>query len=422
MTLDMIAECLEEEASTIRGISDKAELAKIKSGEEKVVDFSLGNPILEPPPEFFEQLNKLSKNMKPGQHRYMPSVGYLHTREAVANNLMKNGFFNDIKADHIFMTHGAAGALNIVLRAILQRGDEAIILAPYFGEYRNYIKFHNGKESIVTCKNDFNLDLVALEKSITPKTKAVIINSPNNPSGIIYPRSDLEELVKILSKKEKSFQKAIYLISDEPYRRILFNGNTFTSPTSLYENSFMIYSWSKELSIAGERIGYGAANPLMKDLNGIISRLNFASRVLYVNASALMQNMIPDLLDLELDFSLYKENCDKIVQCLEANGFNYVKPQGTFYITVKCPKNRNGDPVVEEMEFINNLADNYLFFVVPGKTFGALGWFRISYSTSLQTVNLACKILPKIAAEYNLKPNTLSEGKNINPQNSTLFT
>ena len=370
-----------QSSSWIRKMFEVGQELKKKYGVENVYDLTLGNPIIEPPDEFFEVLEMLSLNKSSGMHRYMSNAGFTEVRERIANHLTKK---NLLKTDfkHIIMTVGAAGGMNVILRTILNPGDEVIIFAPYFAEYLFYTQNHQGKIVISETTEDFDLDLDDLDRKITTKTKAIIINSPNNPTGKTYSEEKINGLVDLLSMRQKKMKRPLFLISDEPYREIVFDDIVVPSVVAKYKNSFLVYSWSKSLSIPGERIGYIAVNPNMDDVDTVIDGLIFCDRILgFVNAPATMQLAVSNLLTATVRIKYYKEKRDRIYQALTAYGYDVVKPTGTFYVFPKCP-------TADELEFIER-AKSERVLVVPGVGFGRSGYFRISYSTDDRTIEKA---------------------------------
>ena len=286
-----------EKSSWIRKMFEQGNQMKEQYGAENVFDFSLGNPNLEPPPKFNEILEELVKDPSPGQHGYMPNAGFVETREAVAGYL---NTFNRPRcsSDEIVMSVGAGGGLNVVLKTILNPADEVIIPSPYFVEYNFYLDNHQGVPKIVPTKPDFSLDFDAISEAVTQKTKAVLINSPNNPTGRVYPEEALRELGNLLSHHSEKFGHPIYLISDEPYRKIVYDGVKVPSVFDAYQESFLVTSFSKDLSLPGERIGYVAANPEITDKDMVIAGLILSNRILgYVNAPALMQLIVARIPD-----------------------------------------------------------------------------------------------------------------------------
>ena len=315
-------------SSTIRAMFEEGKRLSSIYGEENVFDFSIGNPNVEPPEEIKEIINKILNEEKPNFiHGYMNNSGYEDVREAIANHLGKE-YNLELKCENIVMTCGAAGGLNVILKSILDPEDEVIVFAPFFGEYVNYVKNFDGVVTVVSANtNSFQLNLEELKKKISNKTKAIIINSPNNPSGVIYSEETIRELSAILREKELEFNKDIYLISDEPYREIIYDNIKVPCILNYYNNSFIGYSYSKSLSVPGERIGYIVINPKMNTFEDVTAALNIANRILgFVNAPSLFQRVIKESLKLEVDVNIYKKNRDLLYNHLISIGFECLKP------------------------------------------------------------------------------------------------
>ncbi len=378
--------------SAIREMFEEGLRMKAEHGAEHVADLSLGNPMFPPPRAFVEALRALASEPLP--HGYMPNAGYPHVREIVADYLVRHGFFEGIEARHILMSVGAAGAINVVLKTILEPGDEVIVLRPYFVEYRFYIANHGGRMIPVDTKDDCSLDVDAVAAAVTGRTKAILINSPNNPSGRVYDRASLEALAEMIGRKEHEHGRPIALISDEPYRELLFDAAAFVSPATVYPNSFLCYSWSKSFSIAGERIGYVAVNPAGRWGNErlLLDALAMTNRSLgFVNAPALMQRAIARAIDAEVAVGHYATKRQQLCDALDEAGYEYVKPEGTFYIFPKT--------LGPEEAFIQRAKD-HLLLVVPGSAFGRPGHFRLSFACDDRTVALACDKLREIAEDF----------------------
>lgn len=371
-------------AMNIWSLFVKGKELKSKYGEENVSDLSIGNPIDPVPEEFNQALIETINSKDEGKHGYMPTHGYQRVRQAVADYLNNQGYFKGLTADHVCMTIGATGGINTALRAILNPKDEVILISPYFVEYPFYVKNHHGKIKFVEAKEDGSLDVQKIKKAVSKKTKAILINSPNNPTGKVYSKENLEDLVNVLK------DTGICVISDELYREILLTGK-FTSIASLYDNSFMVYSFSKYYSMAGERIGYLAVNPKMEDIKDVMAALPFCNRIRDINAPATMQRVAEKLLNVPAKIDHYKAKTEKIINALTEYGYEFVKPEGTFYTWVKCP--------VPEEEFIQKATEKKLL-VAPGSTFGKKGWFRIACCTKDQQVDLGLKILGELI-QYN---------------------
>ena len=379
-------------SSWIRKMFEQGSQMKEKYGAGNVFDFSLGNPNLEPPTRFNEVLGKLVNDTVPGRHGYMPNAGYVETRQAVADYL---NTFNRARFSpgEIVMTVGAGGALNVVLKTILNPGEEVVIPSPYFVEYNFYIDNHQGVPRIVPTKPDFSIDFDAISEAITEKTRAVLINSPNNPTGKVYGEGELNRLSDILSNYSAQFGQPIYLISDEPYRKIVYDGVTVPSVFNAYNESFVVTSFSKDLSLPGERIGYLAANPDISDKDVIIAGLVLCNRCLgYVNAPALMQRAIPYLLEESVDISLYQKKRDMLCSGLASFGYDIVKPEGTFYLFPKAP-------IEDDVAFVAALLKEKIL-AVPGSGFGGPGHFRIAYCVSDEVIEGALPGFEKVMKKY----------------------
>jgi aspartate aminotransferase len=379
-------------SSWIRKMFEQGSQMKETYGAGNVFDFSLGNPNLEPPAKFNEVLDRLVKDTVPGRHGYMPNAGYVETRQAVADYL---NTFNraQFSPGEIVMTVGAGGALNVVLKTILNPGEEVVIPSPYFVEYNFYLENHQGVPRIVPTKPDFSMDLDAISEAITEKTRAVLINSPNNPTGKVYGEGELNRLSDILSNYSEQFGQPIYLISDEPYRKIVYDGVTVPSVFNAYNESFVVTSFSKDLSLPGERIGYLAANPDISDKDMIISGLVLCNRCLgYVNAPALMQRAIPYLLEESVDISLYQKKRDTLYNGLSSFGYDFVKPEGTFYLFPKTP-------IEDDVAFVSALLEEKIL-AVPGSGFGGPGHFRIAYCVSDEVIAGALPGFKKVMNKY----------------------
>lgn len=380
--------------STIRAMFEEGKRLASIYGEENVFDFSIGNPNVEPPEEIKKIINKIVNEENPNfLHGYMNNSGYEDVREAIANHLGEE-YNLELKCENIIMTCGAAGGLNVILKSILDPGDEVIVFAPFFGEYVNYVKNFDGVVTVVSADtNSFQLNLEELKKKISNKTKAIIINSPNNPSGVIYSEETIKELSNILIEKELEFNKDIYLISDEPYREIVYENIKVSCILNYYNNSFIGYSYSKSLSIPGERIGYIVVNPKMNTFEDIISALNIANRILgFVNAPSLFQRVIKESLKLEVDVNIYKKNRDLLYNHLVSIGFECLKPDGSFYLFPKSP-------IEDDVKFCED-AKKFNILAVPGKTFGCPGYFRLSYCISYEKIKKSLKAFEELIKLY----------------------
>ncbi len=356
---------------------------------EKIADFSIGNPHLSPPKEFIEALRAHAGDKD--IHRYMPNAGFTDVRERIAGWLEKK-FGIPFRTEHVVMTVGAAGGMNAALKTVLNAGEEVLLLEPWFCEYKFYAENHGGRTTVARTRENFDLDFKELGKKITEKTRAIIFNSPNNPTGKVYSEKELQEFAELLRGKQEEFNSQIYVLSDEPYREIVFEGKKIApSICSYYENSFMIYSWSKSLNLPGERIGYIAAHPELDDKR-IYGKLAFTNRILgYVNAPALMQKAVADVLDLTVDISPYRGGRRIISPALRKAGYEFTEPEGTFYFFPKSP-------LENELEFVEKAAEK-LVLVTPGRGFGRKGYFRISYATDRESIELGAERLAELAGE-----------------------
>ncbi len=383
-------------SSWIRRMFEEGERLRRECGADRIYDFTLGNPDVEPPEAFRRELLALAHNPLPGMHRYMNNAGYSETRAAVAAKLSRDAGLA-VTADHVIMTCGAGGALNVVLKTILNPGEEVIILAPYFVEYKFYIDNHGGVPvEAWTDRETFQLDIDAIEQALTAKTRAIIICSPNNPTGVIYDADSLGRLGALLKKAQEKSSHQIYVISDEPYARIAYDGTKVPSVFPLIENSVMVTSHSKDLALPGERIGYLAANPRMATAQQFMEGAVFSNRVLgFVNAPALMQRLVAGLQDESVDIADYQGKRDLLVGELTGMGFSMVRPDGAFYLFPKSP-------LADDVEFVK-LAQKHHILLVPGSGFGAPGHFRIAYCVDRAMIERSLPAWRSLAVEAGLK-------------------
>ncbi len=360
-----------EKSSWIRKMFEEGAKLKAEFGAENVFDFSLGNPDAPPPEEFYDVIQKHAIDRSPGVHSYMPNNGYVFVREAIAQKMSSEQHVK-INPDDMLMTCGAAGGLNVVMKALLNPGDEVILLAPYFVEYNFYVDNHGGVSKIVNTDNEFNLDFDAISSALTNKTKAIIVNSPNNPTGQVYSQEALITLGNLLADAGKKLGTTIYLISDEPYRKIIFDGLTVPSIFTAYPNSIIVSSYSKDLSLPGERIGYLAVHPEIEDKSILLGAMNLANRILgFVNAPALMQRVVAELQNASVDNSIYEKRRKIFCDILEKAGFSFIPPKGAFYIFPKTP-------IEDEVAFCAILQEEKIL-AVPGRGFGAPGYIRLAF-------------------------------------------
>lgn len=359
--------------------------AKLKQehGAANVFDFSLGNPNLDPRKSVIEAMARAASDPTPAIHGYMPNAGYPDVRESVAKKINEDEGI-EITGNEIVMTVGAGGALNVVLKTILNPGDEVICPKPFFVEYVFYVDNHGGTAVQVPTNADFSLDLAAIERAIVPKTAAVLINSPNNPTGKVYTEAEIQGLAELLNRKGKEIGRPIVLISDEPYRGIIYDGAVVPSILKAYDNSIVVTSFSKDLSLAGERLGYIAMNPKIDNPALTMGGLVLSNRILgFVNAPGLMQRAVKDVMREVVDVSVYRRRRDRLFGALTEFGYECVKPEGAFYLFPRSP-------IEDDIQFVAHLQKK-LILVVPGTGFGGPGHFRISYCVSDETIEGSLK-------------------------------
>ena len=383
-----------QRGSWIRRMFEEGIALKQQYGEDNVFDLTLGNPVAEPPTAFKEELKKWADAPVPGMHRYMPNAGYPETRAAVAQALSEETGLA-LSAEHVLMTVGAAGGLNVVLKTILNPGDEVIVWAPYFVEYLFYINNQGGFSSIAETDDSFLPTLSAFEEALSPRTRAVIINSPNNPTGVLYPSGLLAEMGKLLAKQEAKFGSQIYLVSDEPYRKLIYDGLIYPFIFNYYPRSIVVSSHSKDLAIPGERIGYVAISPQIENGEEVMDGLVFCNRTLgFVNAPAMMQHVVTSLQKATVDVADYQRKRDYLHGALTDMGYSVVLPQGAFYMFPKSP-------VPDEMDFLAELRKHNIL-AVPGKGFGRSGYIRISYCIEDKTIEGSLPGFREVARHFGL--------------------
>jgi aspartate aminotransferase len=381
-----------ENASWVRRMFEQGEEMKKKYGEENVFDFSLGNPNLEPPSSLKRALKELADHPIDGMHRYMPNSGYSETRRAIAEFLKEETGLS-FEEKHVVMTVGAAGGLNIIFKSILDPGDEVIVPAPYFMEFKFYIENYQGQIRLVQTNEDFSLNLKEIEAAIGERTKAILINSPNNPTGVVYDHASMEELGELLKRKSRELRKTLYLISDEAYRRIVYDQVELPVSFRYYPHTLRVTSHSKDLSLAGERIGYVAVSPLCEGTDELISALVFANRILgFVNAPALMQRLVAPLQKNSVNVGDYAENRDLFYNALKDYGYSVVKPQGAFYLFPRTP-------IEDDLAFIKELQSRRVL-TVPGRGFGKSGYFRIAYAVDKRMIEKALPAFKETAKKF----------------------
>lgn len=380
--------------SVIREMFEEGKkLAKIY-GSENVFDFSLGNPSVEPPKIINETIKKIVDTENSTKlHGYMSNNGFEDVRDKIVKSINEKNN-TDFNAENLIMTVGAASGLNIILKSIINPGDEVIVFSPYFVEYKNYINNYDGKIVEVMCdKNTFLPDLNIFEKAINKNTKAVIINTPNNPTGVVYSEDIIQNISKILNKKQEEFNIEIYLISDEPYREIVYIDKSLPYLTKYYNNTFIVYSYSKALSLPGERIGYVLIPDEMSDFENVVSAVTIANRVIgSVNAPSLMQKVVAECANETCNISIYKKNRDLLYNYLTKEcGFECIKPEGAFYLFMKTP-------IENDKEFCS-IAKKYNILVVPGSSFSCPGYVRISYCVDISVIEKSLLAFKKLSEE-----------------------
>lgn len=364
-----------EAASMIRKMFEEGIRMKEKYGAENVFDFSLGNPDVPPPPIVKKTLLELINNENTS-HGYMPNTGYPHVRQAVADYLNKE-YNVGLNSDLIVMTSGAAGALNDTLRALLNPGEQILVPAPYFIGYNQYAFIAGADLKTVASLENFHLDLDAIEAGINEKTRVMLINSPNNPTGVVYTKQELEKLGNLLEKASKKYGKRIYLISDEPYRKIAYDVEV-PSVFDVYPHTIVLTSYSKELSLAGERIGYLAIHPKAEDAAMIAGAAGVTNTMMYVNAPALFQQVVGKLQGVTVDSEIYKKRRDMFCKGLHEAGYEFDVPEGAFYLFPKSP-------IKDDVKFMGILKEQNIL-AVPGTGFGGPGFFRLSYAVPDKTI------------------------------------
>jgi aspartate aminotransferase len=364
-----------ESASMIRKMFEEGIRMKEKYGADNVFDFSLGNPDVPPPPIVKKTLVELinSENIS---HGYMPNTGFPHVRQAVADYLNKE-YNVGLTSELIVMTAGAAGALNDTLKALINPGEEILVPAPYFIGYNQYAFIASATLKTAASLEDFHLDLDAIEAGINEKTRVMLINSPNNPTGVVYTKSELDKLGKLLEKASKKYGKRIYLISDEPYRKIAYDVEV-PSMFDVYPHTIVLTSYSKELSLAGERIGYLAINPKAEDAAMIAGAAGVTNTMMYVNAPALFQQVVGKLQGVTVDIDIYKKRRDMFCEGLHKAGYEFDVPEGAFYLFPKSP-------IKDDVKFMGILKEQNIL-AVPGTGFGGPGFFRLSYAVPDKTI------------------------------------
>lgn len=380
--------------SVIREIFEFGNKRAAEVGPENVLDFSIGNPSVPAPKEVQDTIKRLIDTQEPKQyHSYTSGVGDNGTRTAIAENLNRR-FGANLSMNNVFMTCGAAASFNIVVKALIaEPGDEFIVFAPFFPEYKFWIEAHGGKMVLLAPSEDMTIDTAALEAAITDRTKCIIINSPNNPSGVVYPESNIKDAVAILEAKSKEYGEPIYIMTDEPYRELVYTDEKVAYIPGLYNNTIMCYSWSKSLSLPGERIGYILLPNEIENFGELFAACGGAARILgYVCAPSLFQHVVRECIDVEPDLTVYRKNRDLLYNGLKEMGYNVPLPSGAFYMYIQAP---DGDAVA-----FCEKAKAYDMLLVPGNGFGTPDYMRLSYCVDTAKIEKALPVFEKLMAEY----------------------
>ncbi|MEW6199273.1 MAG: pyridoxal phosphate-dependent aminotransferase [Planctomycetota bacterium] len=364
-------------ASWIREMFEKGRRLKAELGDDRVFDFSLGNPNATPPPAFFDALAAVACDRTPALHRYMPNPGFDDTRAAVARFVSRE-YRVEIDSAGIILTTGAAGGMNVVLRAICNPGDEVLILAPFFPEYRFYVEQAGARPVVVQTDADFQPDIAALDAAVTPRTRAIIINSPNNPSGAVYTEERCREMAKLAAQHDRP-DRPLYLVTDDPYRRILYDLDWCPTPARHYPRTVLVSSYSKDVSIAGERLGYIAVPNATPERGLLLGAMTMLNRTLgFVNAPALMQRVIARCADALCDLSFYRDNRDRLCHALRDYGYDLVLPQGALYAFPKSP--------IDDDAAFSDILLKHRVLAVPGRGFGRPGYLRLAFCVDRATI------------------------------------
>lgn len=380
-------------SSVIRAMFEEGKKLAKEFGAENVYDFSLGNPSVEPPVKVKESIIDILQNEEGTYvHGYMSNAGYEDVRAAIAESLnRKHGTSFD--ENNIIMTVGAAGGLNVIFKTLLDPGDEVITFSPYFGEYKNYVANYGGVLVEVPPTEDFLPKAESFAAAFSERTKAVIINNPNNPTGVVYPEETIKELAEVLYAKEKEYGRAIYLLADEPYRELVYDGAKVCYLTKYYKDTIVGYSYSKSLSLPGERIGYLVIPNEVDDFENVVSAATVANRILgFVNAPSLIQRVVAKCTDAEVDVEAYNRNRELLYGSLVEMGYECIKPQGAFYLFVKAPLGDDKAFCAKAKEF--NL------LLVPGSTFAGPGYVRIAYCVDYDMIKRSLPAFEKLIACY----------------------
>jgi aspartate aminotransferase len=395
----MIAEKMKpylQNNSAIRAMFEEGKQMAATFGADKVYDFSLGNPNVPAPDRIKEAIVEILEQEDPVYvHGYMSNAGFPEVRQAIADNLNER-FGTKISGANLIMTVGAGSGLNVCLKTLVDPGEEVIVFAPYFLEYGSYIRNYDGViVEVAPDTEQFQLNLSDFAAKLSPKTKAVILNNPHNPTGVVFSEETIRQLSAILEEKQKEYGHAIYLISDEPYRELAFDGVSVPFVTKYYDNTMVVYSYSKSLSLPGERIGYVIIPDEVEDSANTIAAATIANRISgCVNAPSLIQLAVAKCVDAEVDLDFYDRNRKTLYEGLTSLGFTCVKPEGAFYLWLKSP-------VADEKAFVN-AAKKYHILMVPGSSFACPGYVRMAYCVSYETIVNSLPEFAKLAKEYGL--------------------
>ncbi|RKJ52052.1 pyridoxal phosphate-dependent aminotransferase [bacterium 1XD42-54] len=385
-----------ENNSAIRAMFEEGKRMAAEFGADKVYDFSLGNPNVPAPQQLKEAIREILDEEDPVfVHGYMSNAGFEHVRKAIADNLNER-FGTAFSNENLIMTVGAGSGLNVCLKTLLDPGDEVIVFAPYFLEYGSYIRNYDGVlVQVAPDTESFGLNVSDFAEKLSVRTKAVIINNPHNPTGVVYSKEDICGLARILEEKQKEYGHAIYLISDEPYRELAFDGAEVPFVTKFYENTMVVYSYSKSLSLPGERIGYIIIPDEVEDSENTIAAATIANRISgCVNAPSLIQLAVAKCVNAGADLGFYDRNRKCLYEGLLRLGFTCVKPRGAFYLWVKSP-------VADEKQFVE-AGKKYHILMVPGSSFACPGYVRLAYCVSYGTIQNALPEFAKLARDFGL--------------------
>ena len=376
----------------IREVMEYGTIRKAEIGAENVYDYSIGNPSIPAPAGVNEAIADLLKGDSVALHGYTTAAGLPSLRDAIAKYLNEK-FDLGLTGDLFYVTCGCASAIAIALRAVLFPGDEVLVMAPFFPEYRVFTEASRGEIRVVPPRSDFQIDMDALRAALSPKTKAVIINSPNNPSGMVYSEETLQELAEILREHEKAIGQTVYLISDEPYRELVYDIDIAPNAMKYYDDTFICYSFSKAMSIPGERIGYLAVSPRMNDKTAVYAAVLGAGRALgYINPPSLFQRVMERCIGQISDISKYKENRDLLCSSLREIGYECVDPKGAFYLFVKA--------LEPDAKAFCEYAKRYELLLVPSNDFGMTGWFRLAYCVDHDMIGKSMPAFRQLMEDY----------------------